>query len=1055
MSDESDDSLGGLESLERARKEIRKLLQNLNKEHLRSLKKSHHKGHLRSFAYYYRSNHPPLATDVVLLLFEGNGFDYPKGLLQFCGSSRRSGGPKKGELKGSAGLCLQLVSLLVSDKNDDHMVFRDALKRTKMKTIQDMKLGSHVSQEIVPAEHALEVIYVVNLLFSEFDVSEYVVEKESQDLFTEYRKVVVEETEQHEEDFLPHKPAPDRWEEVTEKDFIIDVEDMLESVGESPESEDSSLLGEIGKDESQIDPLGIHTNTKARALAQSAQRHARQMKLWQSKAQPRQRRITRGDQTFLRSQAIIEKSVDPTDQNFDAHLFLTTIHKQSSYAELEQGLRHLQNTVSDQTEKMRLLVRDHFDQFITCKDTIDVVHRVLKDVNPNTKQSVFDPNHLQEEVDEIQKMAGSLYGNVLERKNKADRIRSSLIVLKRFQFLFRMPGRIKRNIATKQYTKVVRDYNRVKLFVVKDDRALLHQVIQETHQIIRSFRQQLLKKLEDPWKPYEEQEKIIGFLVDLDCEEDPTQYYLNRQFEWTLKQLDLCHEEHETRMISVKLRHGVEFDGKIGGGNQSKSPPTAEAASSMSSLFDHSKKKLIAQLSAVLIENIPDFWRLSQEISSGKFAKLINVSRQKNREALVVSIGELIRKIQQKYSDIVHLALIPTDSEVQRLLRSVYAGKTDADSEGKDKRKSKEDVGQIPLFMQDNVKCILQCYRVLRDMKMTKGCLSILRQTADRITHYFVVQVWLKCLLRLGPLHMRERWAMHREVSGVTNLPFMFKDLVEKAIRTLAEVPVGVIKGDWILELIGSPFLECLRTFADSMHELAFNPYIRSKAAKDIGMEDRFMLLVLSNTIYAKDVVFEALFAECSKLIPSVFLSTVTSEFEQVLKLMDSLDQMVFDHYLRQKVIRINLIVKESLMMDGINWEDAPEPLGVRSHCLDFLLQLVYIHQEVYSTASGEVKVVLEKILEKTLDKYLDYVMQIGRFSPNGALQIMIEIDFIKETMENFLSKRCAETIDDIQTLLLNWMGGREGGSSTDKRKVILEKTRKSNEMMFKCFASR
>jgi exocyst complex component 2 len=59
---------------------------------------------------------------------------------------------------------------------------------------------------------------------------------------------------------------------------------------------------------------------------------------------------------------------------------------------------------------------------------------------------------------EIQESADSLYRPLLARRDDTDRIRSTLAVLKRFRFLFSLPGSIKKNIKEQQYDKVTHKY---------------------------------------------------------------------------------------------------------------------------------------------------------------------------------------------------------------------------------------------------------------------------------------------------------------------------------------------------------------------------------------------------------------------------------------------------------------------------------------------------------------------------------------------------------------------------------------------------------------------
>lgn len=67
---------------------------------------------------------------------------------------------------------------------------------------------------------------------------------------------------------------------------------------------------------------------------------------------------------------IAEKLMYFSDK-FDAKLFLSRIHQDTSAADLEAGALALKNDLQGRTEKRKQLVKDNFDCFVSCKTTID------------------------------------------------------------------------------------------------------------------------------------------------------------------------------------------------------------------------------------------------------------------------------------------------------------------------------------------------------------------------------------------------------------------------------------------------------------------------------------------------------------------------------------------------------------------------------------------------------------------------------------------------------------------------------------------------------------
>ena len=72
---------------------------------------------------------------------------------------------------------------------------------------------------------------------------------------------------------------------------------------------------------------------------------------------------------------------------------------------------------------------------------------------------------------------------------------------------------------------------------------------------------------------------------------------------------------------------------------------------------------------------------------------------------------------------------------------------------------------------------------------------------------------------------------------------------------------------------------------------------------------------------------------------------------------------MVFDSYVRRKALSLNKVIKACLMRGEVKWEDAAEPVEARTLIREFLVELVFVHQQVFSTAEAEAKAVFERFV--------------------------------------------------------------------------------------------
>ncbi|CAM9159942.1 unnamed protein product [Pylaiella littoralis] len=67
----------------------------------------------------------------------------------------------------------------------------------------------------------------------------------------------------------------------------------------------------------------------------------------------------------------ISRSVVPTMEDFDPALFMTVLHATASFSDIRNGLESLNGAKANQASELQHLVRDHFDSFVRCADSIE------------------------------------------------------------------------------------------------------------------------------------------------------------------------------------------------------------------------------------------------------------------------------------------------------------------------------------------------------------------------------------------------------------------------------------------------------------------------------------------------------------------------------------------------------------------------------------------------------------------------------------------------------------------------------------------------------------
>ncbi|KAL0086050.1 exocyst complex component Sec5-domain-containing protein [Phycomyces blakesleeanus] len=304
---------------------------------------------------------------------------------------------------------------------------------------------------------------------------------------------------------------------------------------------------------------------------------------------------------------IKEKSVIMVgNKSFQPRQFLLQVHKNTSYNDLVRGEEHLRQGVDQRAEALKSLVHTNFDRFVSAKNTIDHVYEEMKSKQLNEDQD-YGTGALRAALEDANTRAEQIYGPIVERRQRVDKVRSTLTILQRYKFFFNLPSSLLESIKQSKYDTAIRDYKRGKYLYqslngnenIGDEvvsamsntetfgmtdlhRKVFEKVWAEVNKIVVELQSVLLKMLADPWRSMDEQEKTINFLFDLDTTKDPAWFYLDSQYLWIV---GLMKETYEAGLEKIKLAmHSLE----------------SEESSIVRSL---SLKKAIAQLSSAASNN--------------------------------------------------------------------------------------------------------------------------------------------------------------------------------------------------------------------------------------------------------------------------------------------------------------------------------------------------------------------------------------------------------------------------------------------------------------------
>jgi Exocyst complex component Sec5 len=1140
-----------------------------------------HKKSLQDFGKFFMRTRPQLTDHVLKYLLTGGSRH--KGLLQACGST----GLSRSNLLSSSVLALELVYVLLDKESlkEERMVehHRNVCKSIDIQHFKSMQLDRHI---LSGDSYGKEMAFTLLAIFLDtlsYDISDYMTSRDAVEQFEIWNNERLAE----ENDIDEEEQEPNSWNDVATKE--IDFEDIEIRVAQEKSAvvwnANSRLLAQDDDDDSEdedIDPLGL-VDSK---LATNDQKSNGVMRLWRRR---RRRRVIApqslqllsgdGDGADFSSKARMG-SADTSSEDFNPFVYLREKHSSASFQQLKSGLEHLQQQVKNSSRRLQLLVKDHFDQFVHCKATIDDIQGVLRsEMNPSSSKAHSVSNHLGD----IRESTETLFRGVLDRKKQSDRIRSTVTVLRTYGFLFRLPADIRASIERQDYEQAVREYQRAKSLNIEDrpENHILMHVRDETFRVIDSFRQTLLDRLDNPQAPLDEQQRIIGYLVQLECEQDPAWYFLDRKNKWICSMLDQCFDQYCIG-LNKRTTEAKDDGAPISPSSSSSSPTAAKAAGRRNAAIDNSSSSInggttststggtgngntkgsdsyivtfIRRVTDILLQNMPDFYHLAQEISSGKFVRgtgsgtkagagvrivpssttaaldaatdveaasaasatastdagtssvsasasasttdassssamataaaattatatatataaatttttttaaahaplsleapatttttttttapvqVDAVAVDQDEAAVTTEISEIIAHISSKYADTVRAVLVPGSGGgvITPVPVSLHL--------------------QLPDEVIQCVVTVLQCYETLSALEIPDQYLHQLRSLCDELIGFTIDELLRRAMVRVGSLARTEDWILHPQIAGITNLPISFHSTMQTVIVTLRKLPTRPVPS-WLVPRLVGAFIECLKLYADVIHRLGFSVSTPPSTSLDTSpyiSEDRKIMATISNTMYTSYHILPILWDDLLDLIPHRSHSECELAYESVESLMDILYDLLFQHYVRRKILAVNRLLKRGIVFSGIDWTNSPAPNEIRTYVLEVLLELVFVHNEVYTIHKSQVSRVLAEIMEGVSASLALFLQEIDKLDANGALQLRVEVEFIKVTMQSVLSRhasnRMSSLITHLNHRLMRYKPDRE--QVERRRNRMLRAMQEKTRVMFACF---
>ncbi|KAL2900854.1 Exocyst complex component SEC5A [Bienertia sinuspersici] len=731
-------------------------------------------------------------------------------------------------------------------------------------------------------------------------------------------------------------------------------------------------------------------------------------------------------------------------EKFDAKLFLSRIHQDTSAADLEAGAHAIKTDLKGRTQQRKNLLK-RIEEDPEGAGTMHL-YNIIQGVSSQATRA-FEPL-FERQVGKMS-VAGynsshmhqvALMFNIYVCQAQTEKIRSVQGMLQRFRTLFNLPSTIRASISNGEHDLAVREYTKAKSIALPSHVGILKRVLEEIEKVMHEFKGTLYKTMEDPQIELTNNQRIRGLLEK--CTYD---------YEARLEALQ--NEIRERAASDEKWKQILQGSSQSLGANGNFDLAGDSLLTELTGEeVDALKKKYIQKLTSVLIHYIPAFWKIALSVFSGKFAKSSQISADSN----VSTSNKVDEKIgDAKYSN-------HSLDEVSGMMRSTI---------------SLYEIKVLNTFSEFEESNILQPYMCDSIKEVSKACQALevkesapaiivmaLRAVHAEVSKTYIMRLcsWMRTTIE--ELSRDETWVTvsiierNRSPYRISYMPLAFRSIIISALDQVSQM-LQTLKSDAartedvfipfqeIQESVRLSFLNCFLDFAGHLERIGSeltqsrsnrgSPYLsnghsyetleRSLDLSPGSIVDphQQLLMVLSNVGYCKDELCHELYSKYRHIWSHAReRDEEESDKDDLVTAFSSLEDKVLEQYTFAKANLIRSAAMSYLLDAGVQWGAASSVKGVRDAAVELLHTLVAVHAEVFAGAKPLLDKTLGVLVEGLIDTLLSIFHEnesneLKSLDANGFCQLMLELEYFETVLNPYFTNDARESLKSLQGMLL------------------------------------
>ena len=210
------------------------------------------------------------------------------------------------------------------------------------------------------------------------------------------------------------------------------------------------------------------------------------------------------------------------------------------------------------------------------------------------------------------------------------------------------------------------------------------------------------------------------------------------------------------------------------------------------------------------------------------------------------------------------------------------------------------------------------------------------------------------------------------------------------------------------------------------------------------------MLLTLSNFKFLRAETVPQLVSQ----FETEFSVQLTEETKTIYDVLGQIDKRLFQSYTRVVVDQLSTIIRKGIASS--TWVPIGDrPTDVGTYVYESLLQLVYVHTEVSTTAAPLTSQILSYLLENISMSLLEGFRLRSRYMLPALMQATLDVEFFAQTLSQYITDQASETQNQIYLELDKGTDNNARNrlqSELPEIRAILKRLKDSTKSEFACF---